>query len=85
MCVAVNIRPLIDIELSEGCQECLYVTPGQPQVRDRPLARPPRHAAAQSTLPMQPIFDCVEIGCRVWVATGSCGFRYAGVLKRLFA
>lgn len=40
VCVAVNIRPLIDIELDQGCQECLYVTPGTSQVRaacGRPL------------------------------------------------
>jgi hypothetical protein len=32
VCVAVNIRPLIDIELDQGCQECLFVTPGLNQV-----------------------------------------------------
>ncbi|KIZ01228.1 kinesin family member 3/17 [Monoraphidium neglectum] len=32
VCVAVNIRPLIEIELDQGCQECLYVTPGLGQV-----------------------------------------------------
>jgi hypothetical protein len=32
VCVAVNIRPLIDIELDQGCQECLFVAPGQNQV-----------------------------------------------------
>ncbi|GBF91684.1 kinesin family member heavy chain [Raphidocelis subcapitata] len=32
VCVAVNIRPLIDIELDQGCQECLFVTPGLSQV-----------------------------------------------------
>jgi len=32
VCVAVNIRPLIDIELDQGCQECLFVTPGINQV-----------------------------------------------------
>ena len=32
VCVAVNIRPLIDIELDQGCQECLFVTPGIGQV-----------------------------------------------------
>ncbi|GMH44881.1 hypothetical protein BSKO_12838 [Bryopsis sp. KO-2023] len=32
VCVAVNIRPLIGQEIVEGCQECLNVTPGQPQV-----------------------------------------------------
>lgn len=30
--VAVHIRPLIDTELGDGCQECLFVAPGQPQV-----------------------------------------------------
>lgn len=36
VCVAVNIRPLIDIELEQGCQECLSVTPGLPQVTSGP-------------------------------------------------
>ena len=31
--VAINIRPLVDSELAEGCKECLLVTPGEPQVR----------------------------------------------------
>ncbi|KAI8464754.1 MAG: hypothetical protein J3K34DRAFT_525930 [Monoraphidium minutum] len=32
VCVAVHIRPLIDIELDQGCQECLFVTPGSGQI-----------------------------------------------------
>ena len=39
VCVAVNIRPLIDIELDQGCQECLYVTPGLGQVGARAAGR----------------------------------------------
>lgn len=31
--VAVHIRPLIEQELDQGCEECLEVTPGVPQVR----------------------------------------------------
>ncbi len=31
--VAINMRPLVDSELAEGCKECLLVTPGEPQVR----------------------------------------------------
>jgi hypothetical protein len=31
--VAVHVRPLIDSEIADGCQECLFVTPGAPQVR----------------------------------------------------
>ena len=39
VCVAVHLRPLIDSELSEGCQECLVVeSPDQPVVRCRPAA-----------------------------------------------
>jgi len=30
--VAVNIRPLITVELQEGCTDCVTVTPGEPQV-----------------------------------------------------
>lgn len=30
--VAVHVRPLIHSELTDGCQECLLVTPGHPQV-----------------------------------------------------
>jgi hypothetical protein len=33
VCVCVHIRPLVAPELLEGCQECLSVTPGQPQAR----------------------------------------------------
>lgn len=36
VCVAVNIRPLIEIELEQGCQECLSVAPGLPQVSAGP-------------------------------------------------
>jgi len=32
VCVAVHIRPLIASELTEGCQTCLSVAPGEPQV-----------------------------------------------------
>ncbi|KAK9835062.1 hypothetical protein WJX81_008045 [Elliptochloris bilobata] len=32
VCVCVHVRPLIEQEVLEGCQECLKVTPGQPQV-----------------------------------------------------
>jgi hypothetical protein len=32
VCVAVNIRPLIEPELIEGCKPALLVTPGEPQV-----------------------------------------------------
>jgi hypothetical protein len=30
--VAVNIRPLITVELQDGCTDCVTVTPGEPQV-----------------------------------------------------
>ncbi len=33
MCVAVKIRPLIPMEVDQGCRLSLSVTPGQPQVR----------------------------------------------------
>ena len=35
--VALNIRPLIDIELAAGCQEAIIVEPGHPQVDHRVL------------------------------------------------
>lgn len=31
VCVAVNVRPLIESELIEGCKPTLYITPGEPQ------------------------------------------------------
>jgi len=33
--VALRIRPLVDNELEKGCQTCLDVTLGEPQVRIR--------------------------------------------------
>ena len=33
VCVAVQVRPLIDGELIEGCQNCLTTLPNQPQVK----------------------------------------------------
>jgi hypothetical protein len=30
--VAVNIRPLITVELQDGCTDCVTVTQGEPQV-----------------------------------------------------
>lgn len=38
--VALKIRPLVDSELSQQCEECVLVTPGQPQVRGEAHARP---------------------------------------------
>ena len=35
VCVAVHVRPLIDLETDQGCGECLQVTPGQPQVNNQ--------------------------------------------------
>lgn len=32
VCVAVHIRPLIAIEVADGCQTCLSVADGQKQV-----------------------------------------------------
>jgi hypothetical protein len=51
VCVAVNIRPLIDIELEQGCQECLFVAPGMNQVRRRHavVACPWRQPCLQGT------------------------------------
>ncbi|WVZ73699.1 hypothetical protein U9M48_021980 [Paspalum notatum var. saurae] len=34
--VAVNIRPLITVELQDGCADCVTVTPGEPQVQIGP-------------------------------------------------
>lgn len=34
--VAVNIRPLITMELQDGCTDCVTVTPGEPQVQIGP-------------------------------------------------
>ena len=31
--VAVRIRPVVEKEVRDGCQPCLDVTPGEPQVR----------------------------------------------------
>jgi kinesin family protein 4/21/27 len=36
--VAVNIRPLITVELQDGCTDCVTVTPGEPQVTIRLMA-----------------------------------------------
>lgn len=33
VCVAVNVRPLIDHEIEEGARPTLFITPGEPQVR----------------------------------------------------
>lgn len=57
VCVAVNIRPLIEIELDQGCQECLYVTPGLGQVRLQRLrcwacCVPPAGAAQPQATPI---------------------------------
>ena len=41
VCVAVHIRPLVDAELAQGCQPCLTVTPGQPQVPFCSICGPP--------------------------------------------
>ena len=32
VCVAVHIRPLIAVEVADGCQTCLAVADGQKQV-----------------------------------------------------
>jgi kinesin family protein 4/21/27 len=33
--VALRIRPLVDSEISKGCQQCLYTVPNEPQVQVR--------------------------------------------------
>ncbi|GAB1869940.1 Chromosome-associated kinesin KIF4 [Camponotus japonicus] len=33
VCVALRIRPLVESEIEKGCQMCLNVVPGEPQVR----------------------------------------------------
>lgn len=32
VCVALRIRPLVESEIEKGCQMCLDVVPGEPQV-----------------------------------------------------
>ena len=44
--VAVNVRPLIDLELAEGCKPCLHITPGEPQVGPLRTAEAQQPAAA---------------------------------------
>jgi hypothetical protein len=41
VCVAVHVRPLVENEAMEGCQEVLYTTPGEPQVRPALPCRSP--------------------------------------------
>lgn len=33
VCVAVKVRPLVASEVALGCDECLAITPGRPQLR----------------------------------------------------
>lgn len=36
--VALRIRPLMQLETERGCDECIEVVPGQPQVQIKDLA-----------------------------------------------
>lgn len=38
--VAVNIRPLITVELQDSSTDCVTVTPGEPQVQIGPMSSP---------------------------------------------
>ncbi|KAG2653941.1 hypothetical protein PVAP13_1NG414100 [Panicum virgatum] len=59
--VAVNIRPLITVELQDGCTDCVTVTPGEPQVQIGPHVFTFDHVYGNSAPPSSLIFEqCVN-------------------------
>ncbi|RLN28124.1 hypothetical protein C2845_PM05G27800 [Panicum miliaceum] len=59
--VAVNIRPLITVELQDGCTDCVAVTPHEPQVQIGPHVFTFDHVYGSSDLPSSLIFEqCVH-------------------------
>ncbi|CAN6246143.1 unnamed protein product [Urochloa humidicola] len=59
--VAVNIRPLITVELQDGCTDCVTVTPGEPQVQIGPHVFTFDHVYGNSGPPSSLIFEqCVH-------------------------
>ncbi|PUZ77483.1 hypothetical protein GQ55_1G375200 [Panicum hallii var. hallii] len=59
--VAVNIRPLITVELQDGCTDCVTVTPGEPQVQIGPHVFTFDHVYGNSGSPSSLIFEqCVN-------------------------
>lgn len=53
VCVAVHVRPLIDGELYDGCQNCLTTFPKEPQVL--PLKNSNSAAADKQQHPLLPL------------------------------
>lgn len=45
--VALRIRPLMQLETDRGCDECIEVVPGQPQVQIKDLAFTYNHVFPQ--------------------------------------
>ncbi|KAF8779786.1 hypothetical protein HU200_002045 [Digitaria exilis] len=59
--VAVNVRPLITVELQDGCTDCVTVTPGEPQVQIGPHVFTFDHVYGNSGPPSSLIFEqCVH-------------------------
>ncbi|KAJ1281005.1 hypothetical protein BS78_04G275400 [Paspalum vaginatum] len=59
--VAVNIRPLITVELQDGCTDCVTVTHGEPQVQIGPHVFTFDHVYGSSGPPSSLIFEqCVH-------------------------
>ncbi|CAN6253319.1 unnamed protein product [Urochloa humidicola] len=59
--VAVNIRPLITVELQDGCTDCVTITPGEPQVQIGPHVFTFDHVYGNSGPPSSLIFEqCVH-------------------------
>ncbi|CAN6280014.1 unnamed protein product [Urochloa humidicola] len=59
--VAVNIRPLITLELQDGCTDCVTITPGEPQVQIGPHVFTFDHVYGNSGPPSSLIFEqCVQ-------------------------
>lgn len=83
VCVAVNIRPLINAELDNACRTCLSVPPGQVQVRRHGLP-PAAHGTAsavytpnRSAIP--PAQHAMPMVHTVQVTTGPHAFTYDNV------
>ncbi|KAK8921291.1 Kinesin-like protein FLA10 [Platanthera zijinensis] len=55
--VAVNIRPLISSEFQLGCQDCVTVVPGEPQVQIGSHSFTYDHVYGSSALPSSCIFE----------------------------
>lgn len=69
--VALRIRPLMQLEIDRGCDECIDVVPGQPQVQIKDLAFTYNYVFPQHITQLE-FYDTSVKGLIVKLFEGKC-------------